>query len=87
MRRRATILSLPEAQTLQAILHGLTDTLRPFVLQHNPKDLAALEAYAKIIGDAAPITQVPPDKTVLAAVQQLQLETKLDQLTAAKLSH
>ena len=55
MRRRASLLKLPEPQTLQAILHGLTDSLRPFVLQHNPKDLASLESYAKIIGDATPI--------------------------------
>ena len=79
MRRRAGLLKLPEPQTLQAILHGLNDTIRPFVLQNNPKDLVGLEAYAKIIGDAAPTAKPSTDTTLLAAVQQLG--KKLDQLT------
>ena len=51
MRKQATLVSLPDAQTLQAILSGLDPHIRPFILQQKPTTISDLEECACRIAD------------------------------------
>ena len=68
------MLELPEPQTLQAVLSGINPTIRPFILQQNPKTLSALEECARLISDTTTKSTSSIDKSLLEAVNDIKTQ-------------
>ena len=74
MGSMAIKVQLPDAQTLNAILHGLDQTLLPLILQHQPKSLADQEKNAMTLQASYNNTSPGGDQALLQAMAEMSLE-------------
>ena len=80
MRQQAESAQLPQGQTLQANLHGLNGSARPFNLQQNPRTLNELMRVGKMEDIS---TAVPRKDTVNQSLAEIKQQ--IDTLTICSL--
>ena len=92
IRRLAKQAKLPDEQTLQACLNGMHGSIRPFVLQKEPKNIQDLEAIARTLEGSCAITDGnnSQNASLMQALAELrtdivQLNLKMDVAAAASM--
>ena len=79
-RRKALVARVPESQAMQAVLHGMNETYRPFILQHNPQSVEDIIKHAMTLENSRNSKQVSftqPEKVQSSQDSLLQAMTEL----------
>ena len=76
MRRKAIRAKIPESTAMSAILSGMHSTSRPFILQHQPKNIEEIIKHARSLQESSdsvpesPQIQAPPPQNTVFRYSQ-----------------